>query len=525
MNRRIFYSGSWVIVFLLAASLRIPSLSSRPMHTDEAVHAFKFAELLETGHYQYNPQEYHGPTLYYLTLPVAWLAGYHTLAQLNETSLRLVSVIWGLLTLFIIIRLGRQIGRRAVLFSGLLYALSSIIVYYNRYYIHETLLAVFVWSMLAYGYLFIVEKKGLYALLCGISLGLLISTKETWVIYVSAAIISVVLVPEWRKEFAANIIDAGLLILTPALLIVGLFYTSFFTNPQGIPDFVQSFGNYFHRGIGSSIHTYPWYYYIKTLVYFKGSQGPVWTEGFLFILSIFGAIFVFSKKSRSGSESSLLRFITVFTLSVIVLFSLIPYKIPWNILGWMPGLVLLAGRAIDNLLSSSNRKSVFFLISLILLLGTLHAAWQCWQLSYRYECDPANPYVYAHTGKDIFLVKKTVTDLAQLAGDAVLRIDVIFSGHDYWPLPWYLRSFKYVGWWNNLDLENPPAPVILLSADQEENLLKLIYEVTPEGRRQLYMNLFDRDIELRPGLTMCGYISYDLWQKLKPARQTVETHP
>jgi hypothetical protein len=198
---------------------------------------------------------------------------------------------------------------------------------------------------------------------------------------------------------------------------------------------------------------------------------------------------------------------------------------PWNILGWMPSLVILAGWAIDNLLSNSNRKPVFLLVSLILFLGFLHAVWQCWQLNYRYECDQANPYVYAHTGKDIGLVQKTMTELAALPGDAVLRIDVIFSGHDYWPLPWYLRTFKYVGWWNNLDLENPPAPVILLSTDQEENLLKLIYEVTPLERRQLYMDLFGRDIELRPGLAMRGYISYDLWQKLKPPRQTIETHP
>jgi uncharacterized protein (TIGR03663 family) len=531
MNRRKFYIVSWILIFLLAAALRLPSLSLRPMHTDEAVHAVKFTELLEAGHYQYNPQEFHGPTLYYLTLPLAWAGGYHTLAQLNEFILRLVSVVWGLLVIFIFIRLGQQVNQinlRTILLAGLFYAVSSIIVYYNRYYIHETLLTVFVWSMLAYGYLFIKEKKGHYAVLSGISLGLLISTKETWVIYIAAVVISVILLPEWRKAVAANIIDIGLLILTPALLIVGLFYTSFFTNPQGIPDFIQSFGNYFQRGVSHTIHTQPWYYYIQTLIYFKGSHGPVWTEGFLLILSILGAGFVLLKKFPSGtaaSEGLLLRFVSVFTLSVMLIFSLIPYKMPWNILGWMPGLVLLAGWTIDNLLSNSNRKAVFFFVSLFLLLGSLHAAWQCWQLNYRYECDPANPYVYAHTGKDIELVKKTMIDLAHVSDEDALRIDVIFSGYDYWPLPWYLRSFRYVGWWNNLDPENPPAPVILLSVDQEENLLKLIYELTPVEKRQLYMRLFSRDIELRPGLIMRGYISYDLWQELKPSRQTLETHP
>jgi uncharacterized protein (TIGR03663 family) len=518
MNSRKFYLLLWILVFLTAAALRLPLLSLRPMHTDEAVHAFKFAELLENGQYEYNPQEYHGPTLYYLTLPGVWLCGYHNLPQLGESILRLVPVGWGLLTIFIFVILARYINRRAIFLAALFYALSAVIVYYNRYYIHETLLTVFVWSMLAFGYMFVKEKKGIYAVLCGISVGLLISTKETWMIYMGAAVLTVVLLPEWRKAFAANIIDTGLLIFAPALLLVGLFYTSFFTNPQGIPNFIHSITIYFHKGIGAGSHAYPWYYYLKNLFYFKGVQGPVWSEAFLLVLAVLGIIFVFVKKFQGDSDRGLLRLIAVFTLLVLVIFSLIPYKIPWNILGWMPGIVLVAGWATDYLLNHFSRKPAFHLFSLILILGMIHQAWQCWQLNYRFECSPANPYVYAHPGKDMRLVEKTLNQLAGGYGRD-LRIDVVFTGHDYWPLPWYLRSFKYTGWWNTLDLENPPAPVVLLSPDQEEKLLQKIYAVTPREERQLYMTLFDHDVELRPGLEMRGYIRYDHWQKLKtPAR-------
>ncbi|MCK5270124.1 MAG: hypothetical protein KAJ46_05035, partial [Sedimentisphaerales bacterium] len=55
--------------------LRVPRLRQRPMHCDEAVHAEKFAMLLEEGTYVYDPLEYHGPTLNYLTLVPAWLNG------------------------------------------------------------------------------------------------------------------------------------------------------------------------------------------------------------------------------------------------------------------------------------------------------------------------------------------------------------------------------------------------------------------------------------------------------------------
>ena len=56
------------IIILLALALRLPRLAQRPMHTDEAVHAIKFGQLLENNDYRYDHFEYHGPTLNYFTL-------------------------------------------------------------------------------------------------------------------------------------------------------------------------------------------------------------------------------------------------------------------------------------------------------------------------------------------------------------------------------------------------------------------------------------------------------------------------
>ena len=60
------------------------------MHHDEANQAIRFGQLLETGDYRYDAADHHGPTLYYLTLPAAWLRGQHTTASLDERTLRLV---------------------------------------------------------------------------------------------------------------------------------------------------------------------------------------------------------------------------------------------------------------------------------------------------------------------------------------------------------------------------------------------------------------------------------------------------
>ena len=53
----------------------VADLAQRPMHNDEAVNAVKFDELWRTHRFAYDPNEYHGPTLYYFTLPVVWISG------------------------------------------------------------------------------------------------------------------------------------------------------------------------------------------------------------------------------------------------------------------------------------------------------------------------------------------------------------------------------------------------------------------------------------------------------------------
>jgi len=62
-------------VVLAGGLLRFAWLGNRPMHQDEAIHAFKFKRLAQTGRYVYDPHDFHGPTLYYATLPVYWMGG------------------------------------------------------------------------------------------------------------------------------------------------------------------------------------------------------------------------------------------------------------------------------------------------------------------------------------------------------------------------------------------------------------------------------------------------------------------
>ena len=53
---------------IVAAALRLYDLDLKPLHSDEGVNGFLVTRLFHEGFYQYDPANYHGPTLYYLAL-------------------------------------------------------------------------------------------------------------------------------------------------------------------------------------------------------------------------------------------------------------------------------------------------------------------------------------------------------------------------------------------------------------------------------------------------------------------------
>src|SRR5213078_2126931 len=71
----------------LALLLRWPQLDARPMHNDEAVNAIKFRWLWEQGIYKYDPNEHHGPSLYYATLAISRLSRAPDFRDFTETRL------------------------------------------------------------------------------------------------------------------------------------------------------------------------------------------------------------------------------------------------------------------------------------------------------------------------------------------------------------------------------------------------------------------------------------------------------
>ena len=87
----------------------------------------------------------------------------------------------------------------------------------------------------------------------------------------------------------------------------------------------------------------------------------------------------------------------------------------------------------------------------------------------------------------------------------------IISRENLWPLPWYLRKLSAVQWWNGVSDQAPSAPAILATPDMEPALIRKLYELPAPGERDLYMNIFEKRVELRPQVELRGYAVKWLW--------------
>ncbi len=506
---------------IAALALRLPRLRQRPMHGDEAVHAIKFGELLEEGVYKYKPDEYHGPTLNYLTLIPARLSSAEKLTQVSEVTLRIVPVFFGVLLVLLILLMDDGLKSGAAVYAAVLTAISPAMVFYSRYYIQEMLLVCFTFSAIVFGYRYTRSKNIIWALLTGMSLGLMHATKETCIIAFGSMFLALLLMllmrrPKGTLANASKAIKTSHLIaaLAAGVIVSALFYSSFLTNPRGILDSVRTYTTYFDRAANNRLHIHPWYYYLKMLIYSRYGDGPRWTEALIVFLAVLGFIAAVTKKGLSSANVNLLRFIGFHTLILTVVYSVIPYKTPWCMLGFLHGMILLAGVGAVALVKLLPNVLPRLIILLLLFEGSVHLIWQSYLSNYKFYADSRNPYVYAHPTIEVFTITEKIEEYASAHEDGYyIPIDVICREDDYWPLPWYLRAFKRARWFNEVDSDTASAPLIIASPDVEAALTNKLYSLTPPEKRQMYVYLFDKPyyVWLRPQVKLLGFVRKDLW--------------
>jgi uncharacterized protein (TIGR03663 family) len=506
---------------VVALALRLPRLRQRPMHGDEAVHADKFGKLLEDGVYVYDPDEYHGPTLNYLTLIPARLAGDRNLTQVTEFTLRIVPVFFGVCLVLLLLPIASGLGKGAAVYAAFLTAISPAMVFYSRYYIQEMLLVCFTFGAIVSGYRYARSKDVIWALLTGAFLGLMHATKETCIIAFGAMFLALVLTFLMQRRIGALVraVKPSHLIggLAVGAAVSALFYSSFLSNPAGILDSIRTYAAYFHRAGQQSLHIHSWSYYLEMLIYFRYGGGPFWTESPIVLLAVVGFVAAMTKRGVSFADVPFVRFLAFYTLILTVAYSAIPYKTPWCMLGFLHGMILLAGVGAVVLLRLMPNVLPRLIVLSLLFEASVFLTWEAYLTSYKYYADSRNPYVYAHPTKEIFTIVDKIKEYASVDPQGYdTRIDVICPGKDYWPLPWYLRAFNGVSWSDHVIKDQSPAPLIIASPEVEGALIEKLYSLTPVGKRQMYLYLFDKPyyVWLRPGVKLLGFVRKDLWDRL-----------
>ena len=90
------------LITAVAVFLRFFWLGLKPFHHDEGVNGWFLTNLFRDGVYKYDPANYHGPSLYYITL------GFVDVFGLDTNPVRWSVAIWGVAMVYLALSCSRQ---------------------------------------------------------------------------------------------------------------------------------------------------------------------------------------------------------------------------------------------------------------------------------------------------------------------------------------------------------------------------------------------------------------------------------
>ncbi|HYX27316.1 MAG TPA: flippase activity-associated protein Agl23 [Pyrinomonadaceae bacterium] len=508
-------------IFLVGSFLRVFKLTLVPLHHDEGVNGNFLVSLVRDGRYFYDPQNYHGPTLYYFSAIIPWIVRFFggkaagDKYGLTTFNIRLVTVIFGVATIWLALLLRKRLGSIGALSAAALIAISPGAIYLSRYFIHESLFAFFTFAIVVAGLKYYDTGRGVYLVLAATSAALMVATKETWIMNGPVLIIayaSTAIYFRWRNKIDPSrepdelsigeqvnttidrlggpvpLLTIALVAFAVFILVAVFFYSSFFTNyPKGVADALRTLNLWSKR---THEHEHPWYQYIYWLLR---------EEGMLMMLAGIGALIaVWRADSRLG------LFLALWSFGLLAAYSLVGYKTPWICLQFIVPLAVTSGytlnAAYENLRDHSQRW--LFAVGCAVIVG--YCGYQLYQLNFVHYDDDVLPYVYAHTKREMLTMVDEIDRIAQSNG-AGNDTGIAIVSPDYWPLPWYFRDFKKVGYYGNIVPTN--EPVIIGSTGQAEELKRSYadrYDQINSGMNE------EGSFPLRPGVDLLLYVRRDL---------------
>ena len=476
---------------LLALAVRLPQLGERPMHTDEAINGYITGELLAGQSFHYDPRDRHGPALFLLVEPVVRLCGAKNFSELTERELRLSTALTGAATVLLFGAGVEMFGFIACFLAALLFAVAPLPVYYSRYFIHESLFVFATFGLILSGWRAQQKKSVALAALAGFFAALMLAGKETTVLHFFALLLAAVGVRLWsvrlrsRAATAPQIVRQDNCLLPthprlPKMILAAsaafvftfiLLFTWFGRNWQALADLFHAAVNFTARAGGQG-HEKPFWYYAKLLC-------DGWSGTAVLLLTAIGMISIIRQFLGRPKLHPLAPriFLAVYALAIFAIYSAIPYKTPWLALNFWLAIALLAGIALEWIWFATKKISVRAAILVFLAgLGIL-LAHDTRERVFKNPADETNPYAYAHTTEDILGLPARIAEAARAQNLAQPRIAVI--ARDAWPLPWYLRNFSNVGYWQPEQTPGP-ADFFITTTDVPDALAKRLKDFRPD---------------------------------------------
>jgi predicted membrane-bound mannosyltransferase len=163
-------------------------------------------------------------------------------------------------------------------------------------------------------------------------------------------------------------------------------------------------------------------------------------------------------------------------------------------------LAITGGYALDvawKKIQEFEQPQVFFAVAALIVAI---CSYQMVRLNFIHYDDDAYAYVYAHTRRGLLSMLDEIDRIAKLNGSGY-DTGITIASPDYWPLPWYFRDYRRVGYFGQITPSS--EPVVIGSKAQEKEL-----QETYGGRYELFRSTESEDgsFALRPGVDLLLYV-------------------
>jgi uncharacterized protein (TIGR03663 family) len=345
--------------------------------------------------------------------------------------------------------------------------------------VEAVLVSMVMWMLLAWN-----DGRPVYFLLASACAALLFATKETTFITLGTMAIASGCVWLWRRLNARRLsrptgrdeiadaflnwtnfraamgdgVDLLLLLIAGGLTflyITVLFFSSFFTYPEGVQKAFEAYTIWTETG--GRDHTNN-----GTFAYLRWAMN---VEAPIVVLSAIGTLIAFAKARHRFA-----MFTGLWTFGLFLAYSIIPYKTPWLALSFLLPACVIAGYAVNEIAawkSAAGRPLAAVLaIAAFAILG-----YQTYDLNFvRYD-DEEMPYVYAHTRREFLDLVADIERFAEASGkghDAAVEV----VSPDYWPLVWYLKDYPRAVFHGKLIDTRDAEMIVAKKRDQDAEVIR-----------------------------------------------------